>query len=225
MDAASLKDPSSSLDSTLPFPVIFIWSIFINKWECGDISWPLGKERKTLLRQSLNCNLARQRPIAQGCVCIQDKSTTFPEKKLDLIQFQVQVYKTAYDFAILWWHCSNYHVSGLCIAFTTTPYVQFKSSADWKYKVEEVWLSPDLGSFFLCFGILRLFWIVEYYNSTKMLDWIVISQHCISLEICYCAQFPLHSSPVSLISSPLFTVEATENTFTFTFASDTSQPI
>ena len=89
------------------------------------------------------------------------------------------------------------------------------------------WLKVQSGGSLIALtwlGVLLLvFWHFEtvldrWIFSTDKFDWIVISQHCISLEICYCAQFLLNSSPVSLISSPLFTVEATENTFTFTSA-------
>jgi len=40
--------------------------------------------------------------------------------------------------------------------------------ADAKYKLEEFGISPDLGSFFLCFGILRLFWTVEYLTRISL---------------------------------------------------------
>ena len=169
-----------------------------------------------------NWHSARQTKTYCARLCLYPQEYNILTAILDLIQISFVIqFLGIFHNLMIWWHCSDDHVLELWIAITNPPYVQFNPPADWKYKVEEVWVSPDLGSFFLCFGILRPFWIVEYCYSTDKFDWIVISQHCISLEICYCAQFLPHSSPVSLISSSLFA----EDTFTFSSAADTSRLI
>lgn len=137
------------------------------------------------------------------------KMLSYCEFLYNLMLCKCRIYETAHDCAISWRHWSIDYLFELGIANMKTSsshhlYSLLWSMISWsKYKFS----TTRWRKILTWLGVLLLvFWHFEtvsqlWIYSTDKFDWIVISQHFISLEICYCAQFPLKSSKSYSFSS------------------------